>query len=202
MRYLRPFYGYDSQDAEALAAALNKSKGTQLKGYAELVRTIQDLNYLATGGAPWKRFRDQQHKAEIEKHLGADYAFITKDDELFASGPEKIPELLILRLNDNLEKYAYRAEISQWHKNDLTIEWKHTSPEASRIYLILRLAECGLLVRVRQCERCGDWFYAKRDRARFCKKQCAKLHWQTSETGKAKRQKYLREYMREYRKAK
>jgi hypothetical protein len=204
MRHIRPFYSYDSQDAEFLASALNKIKGTEPEHYAEAVGIIRDYNYLATGRAPWKRFRDRQHKAEIDKHLGAgeEYAFISSDDELFASDPEKIPELVALRLTAHLDKYRYRAEVIEWHNGNVTTEMKSASPGSARIYKVMRLAECGLLVRVRQCERCGDWFYAKRDRARFCKKMCARLHWQTSETGKAKRKKYLREYMRDYRQGK
>jgi hypothetical protein len=200
MRYIRPFYSYDSQDAESFAAGLNKGKKTAPERYSELVPIIQDLNDLATGGMiACNEFRDQREKSRIEKHFGKNYSVMI-DDRIFVSDPSDVAEFAIRRLNRRLEKYAYRAEVIQWHKNELNIEWKHASPGASRIYMVLRLAESGLLVRVRQCERCGDWFYAKRDRTRFCKKVCAQLQWQSSETGKAKRKEYLREYMREYRK--
>jgi hypothetical protein len=200
MARVRPFYSYDGEDAESLASSLNKGKRTEPERYSELVRIIRDLNDLATGGTiACNEFRDHREKSRIEKHFGKNYSVMI-DDRIFASDPSDVAEFAIQRLNRRLEKYAYRAEVIQWHKNELNIEWKHASPGASRIYMVLRLAESGLLVRVRQCERCGDWFYAKRDRTRFCKKVCAQLQWQSSETGKAKRKEYLREYMREYRK--
>jgi hypothetical protein len=200
MARLRPFYSYDSQDAESLASALNKSKRIEPKRYAELVRIIRDLNALATGGTiACNEFRDQREKRRFEKHWGKKYSVII-DDRIFASRASDVAELAVQRLNLYLERFKYHAEIIQWHKNELNIEWKHASPGASLIYMVVRLAECGLLVRLRQCERCGDWFYAKRDGTRFCKKVCAQLQWQSSETGKAKRKKYLRDYMRDYRK--
>jgi hypothetical protein len=194
----------DKRDAEDLAATLNFGKRKKPERYAELVPIIQDLNNLATGSAiGYNDFPDQEEKKRFEKHFGKDYSLVIggKDGDLriFASDRKYVPELAVSRLNARLEKYSYLAEVG-FRKGKLNVNWRTTSTTGSLFHEILELAERGLLVRVRLCERCGDWFYAKQDRTRFCKKTCAKLHWQSSETAKANRRKYIRKYMRKYRK--
>jgi hypothetical protein len=203
MRDLRPPYRYDAIDAESFAHGLNEAKKSKSNRYAEMVRIVRDLNDLAAGRAiSHNLFRDQKHKRQIERHFGKKYSLVI-DEDIFASDPKDVPKLAIARLNHRLEKYTYRAEINEGlRENELCIEWKRGSPGSPAVYLVLRLAESGLLARVRQCERCGDWFFAKRSIARFCKKTCAKLHWNASEAGRSERRKYMRTYMQKYRKGK
>ena len=61
------------------------------------------------------------------------------------------------------------------------------SRAAEMIFRIVRLGERGLLARVRTCNRCKRWFYAKFNHQRFCGKRCQLLHYQTSEEWKMRR---------------
>jgi hypothetical protein len=207
MSQIRPVYGgEDKRAAQDLAEFLNSGKRKRPERYADLVPIIQDLNNLATGRAiGYNNFLDQEEKTRFKKTFGSEnnYSLVVqgKDGSLriFVSDPKYVPELAVKRLNTRLEKYSYLAEVA-FRKGKLNVNWRTTGTSGSLVHEVLELAERGLLVRVRLCERCGDWFYAKQNRTRFCTKTCAKLHWQSSETAKAKRRKYIRKYMRKYRK--
>jgi hypothetical protein len=208
MSQIRPVYSArDKRDAQNIAGvvihALNfgpKRAEPQRTELCELGPIVKDLNDLATGTAVgYNEFIDQEEKKRFQKHWGNDYSLVL-DGRIFASDRKDVPELAVTRLNGRLEKYLYRPEIQYFSKGKLNVNWETTSAIGSFVHLILELAERGLLARVRVCERCGNWFYAKQDRTRFCRKMCAKLHWQSSETAKAKRRKYNRKYMRKYRK--
>src|SRR6185437_10950530 len=43
-----------------------------------------------------------------------------------------------------------------------------------------------------RCERCGDWFYAGREGARFCKPACRVISHAQTEEGRAERALYMR----------
>jgi len=58
---------------------------------------------------------------------------------------------------------------------------------AEMVFRIVRLGERGLLGRVRACDRCKRWFYAKFNHQRFCGKKCQLQHYQTSEEWKRRR---------------
>jgi hypothetical protein len=203
MSQKRPVYSIeDKRDAQDIAGvvmhALNS--GRKRAELAELVPIVKDLNDLATGRAiGYNEFIDQEEKGRFQKRFGNHYSLVM-DGRIFASDRKDVPELAVARLNARLEKYLYLPEIRYFRKGKLNVNWGTTSAIGEFVHLILELAERGLLVRVRVCERCGNWFYAKQDRTRFCRKMCAKLHWQSSATAKARRRKYNRKYMRKYRK--
>jgi len=203
MSKIRPVYGVANED---FVAMLNRLKQSRPEAYAEVAPIIDELNNLATGGTiSYNDFADQEEKSLFKEHFRKTYSLVMrgKGDSLriFASDPKYVPELAFARLKLRLEKYPLLAEPKSFRKGKLDVDWNTpTSTIGSLIHKILELAQRGSLVRVRQCARCGDWFYAQRYRTRFCKKMCAKLHWQSSEIGKAKRRKYIRTYMRKYRK--
>ena len=202
MSQIRPVYSVeDKRAAKDLAAGLNLVRRKRPVRYAELVLIIEDLNSIATRKPiAHNIFRDKLEKTVFKKTFSRPFALVVDSDRIFASNPKYVPGLAIRRLNARLEQYSYSAEVELSRKGKFTVNWRTTSASGSRVHEILELAKRGLLVRVRQCEQCGDWFYAKQDRTRFCKKACAKLHWQSSEVGRAKRRKYIRKYMRKYRK--
>jgi hypothetical protein len=207
MLQIRPVYSLeDKRAAKDLAAGLNFVRKKRPERYAELVPIIADLNDVATGRAiAYNEFRDRKEETLFRKYHRRDYSLVVEGKDgsfrIFASDPKYVPELAITRLNARLrDKNTFPEVEAPRSRGKLKVNWRSTSGIGSRVHEILELAERGLLVRVRQCERCGDWFYAKQDRTRFCKKTCAKLYWQSSETGKAKRRKYIRKYMRKYRK--
>jgi hypothetical protein len=58
---------------------------------------------------------------------------------------------------------------------------------ANLLFVIIRLAERGLLRRVRPCLRCTRLFFARFNHQRFCKTKCQVLHYQTGEYWKQHR---------------
>ena len=42
------------------------------------------------------------------------------------------------------------------------------------------------------CERCGDWFFAGRDGAKFCRRSCSEMSRQQTDEGRAARARYMR----------
>lgn len=62
--------------------------------------------------------------------------------------------------------------------------------------LIFDAATRGQLGLLRKCDSCGDWFARSRDDHRFCSASCREKWFRSSETGKANRAKFMREYRR------
>jgi len=60
--------------------------------------------------------------------------------------------------------------------------------------MILELARAGWLNRLRRCQRCHNWLYAKFRHQTFCSTKCQQKHYAQSEEWKAKRREYMREY--------
>ncbi len=58
---------------------------------------------------------------------------------------------------------------------------------AAMLSVLVRLAEHGLLRRLRPCLRCSSWLFAKFNHQRFCGKHCQTLHYQTGEYWKQRR---------------
>ena len=74
------------------------------------------------------------------------------------------------------EESAWENETVQWLISELP-----TSPQGT-----------GAFAHFAHCERCGDWFYAGRDGARFCRAACrVASHAQTDE-GRSERAAYMR----------
>ena len=56
------------------------------------------------------------------------------------------------------------------------------------------LAVIGQLRRVRECNVCRRWFFARRDDQGFCSPSCREKDWRTSPRGRTKRAAYMRGY--------
>lgn len=104
-----------------------------------------------------------------------------------------------MRLNQRLEKYLFAVQVQMGRSQRVTVTWEGRATISTFIYWAIRLAEFGLLKRVRQCPQCGKWFAAVRRTKRFCSAGCIKLGWQASDVGKEKRRAYMRKYMQKYR---
>jgi hypothetical protein len=105
-------------------------------------------------------------------------------------------------LNDRIERQLsrYTLKVKTVHVEDegkyktfaepkWTFGWysRAGARAAEMIFGIVRLGERGLLARVRRCDRCDRWFYAKFNHQRFCGKKCQLQHYQTSEEWKRRR---------------
>ena len=59
--------------------------------------------------------------------------------------------------------------------------------------LVHDFAAAGLLRSVRECDFCQDWYFARKEDQRFDKLSCRERYHRSSEEGKAKRAKYMRD---------
>jgi hypothetical protein len=63
-------------------------------------------------------------------------------------------------------------------------------------FLLFQLQR-GMIFYFRKCLSCHDWFFAITDRQQFCSDRCRKKHASQSETFKARRRSYMREYRKQ-----
>src|SRR6266568_7376998 len=95
------------------------------------------------------------------------------------------------KIDSELSRYALRVKTLHVqdegkHKTFAEPKWifgwysSAGARAAEMIFRIVRLGERGLLARVRTCNRCKRWFYAKFNHQRFCGKKCQLQHYQTS----------------------
>jgi hypothetical protein len=61
---------------------------------------------------------------------------------------------------------------------------------------LFSLADQGLLDRVRQCQKCNRWFFARFDHQRSCSEKCRIKYFRSSEKWKEHRRKKMKEYYR------
>jgi len=112
-----------------------------------------------------------------------------------------------IALNERIDRHLsrYTLKVRTIHPQDggkyktfaepkWTFGWySHSGARAAEmIFRLVRLAERGLLARIRKCTRCNKWFYAKFNHQRFCGKKCQLQHYQTSEEWKERRRERYR----------
>jgi hypothetical protein len=81
-----------------------------------------------------------------------------------------------------------------WKGNDSRREegLRFVAPEA--LELILKLTQTGDLTRLRQCNQCQKWLFARFRHQTFCSTQCQQRNYTQSDTWKAHRRAYMRRY--------
>ena len=123
--------------------------------------------------------RDLNTSAEIFIRTGVpDTALVDRIDREFARYPLTVQQVHV----QDEGRYKTFAE-PKWF-----FGWAAPGRRAAEmIFAIVRLGERGLLGRLRNCTRCGRWFYAKFNHQRFCSKKCQLQHYQTSEEWKMRR---------------
>lgn len=66
------------------------------------------------------------------------------------------------------------------------------------VWAIIELVKAGLIHRLRRCELCNRWYFAKRESRRWCSEKCRRKHYLSTPRGKKKWRDYMRTYMAEY----
>jgi hypothetical protein len=66
--------------------------------------------------------------------------------------------------------------------------------ECHAVRAVMRLSELGALQKLKTCEECGLWFYARFEHQRFCTKSCQIKHHTSSERWKEYKRNKAREY--------
>jgi hypothetical protein len=69
-------------------------------------------------------------------------------------------------------------------------------PSSDAVLQIALLGGEGLLSRVRRCDACGRWFYARFRHQDFCKTRCQQTHYKRSPDWREHRRKYMQSYRR------
>jgi hypothetical protein len=65
--------------------------------------------------------------------------------------------------------------------------------EASALMKLIEISQSGYLDRVKTCEQCAEWFYAKFSHARFCTRACQQNHFRSSSEFKAHKAQYMKD---------
>lgn len=195
---------YDSMDGKILAGLLNGFKIRFPRRYTKCARLIREFEEIASGKPiPYNLFHDSKERTLFQQKKGR-RAYLVNGEMIFATDPRDVLALAIDRLNLRLERYltypVVNFEPKGRRKGRWTVEWESPSHVGNIVYRIVRLAEFGLLERMRQCRHCKEWYFAHHINMVFCSSACSKMHWQIGGAGKEYRRGYMRSYMRERRK--
>jgi hypothetical protein len=68
--------------------------------------------------------------------------------------------------------------------------------EQLRVEAVIELGQKRLLSRMRQCQQCAKWFYARFSHQGSCSAKCRQSHYKTSKAFREKRREYMRQYYR------
>jgi uncharacterized Zn finger protein (UPF0148 family) len=129
----------------------------------------------------------------------ADYNLDDPDQSAIATEATKIAE----EINALLCRYRWQSAIAVNTDGTVrqTVSWSFLNTEtawenATVHWLLSDLPQSprgkGACLHFSRCERCGDWFYAGREGARFCKPSCRVMSHVQTEEGRAERALYMR----------
>jgi hypothetical protein len=106
------------------------------------------------------------------------------------------------RLNDTLAAFTYAPQIDLQEFPEERVSWilvAEKSPIALlsvQVRCVLQLIEQGAILKIRRCQQCKVWFFARSSNQEYCKTSCRIKHL----TGTEKFKKHRREFMRKYNK--
>jgi len=94
-----------------------------------------------------------------------------------------------------------RVRWKRRHTKEPELAVSGLNPKSVAFVAMLKLSQAGLLGRVRRCEFCRMWLFARSHRQRFhsdgCREKAHRADRKTRE-GKAKRAQYMREYRKKW----
>jgi hypothetical protein len=102
------------------------------------------------------------------------------------------PELLLLPKPGTPNRWFPR-----WHAEGERSRTPNSLSEADALLRILLLAQNGNVHRLRECDDCGLWFFARFKHARFCSTECQQRNYRRSPEWRERRNEYMREYYRQ-----
>ena len=105
------------------------------------------------------------------------------------------------RLNQTMASFTYAPQVDPHEFYDgyrlsrsLVAEEPAIALFAPQVQWVLQLVEYGAILRVRTCEQCTTWYFARFSLQRFCTDSCRGKHFSGSDSFKAHRRKYMREW--------
>jgi hypothetical protein len=104
------------------------------------------------------------------------------------------------RLNKMLLSFTQAPWINLnefYEKNPIVWSVKDDSPAAlvaPQIGWFIELIKQGVILRIRRCQECSKWYFARFNHQQFCGDLCRGKHHAHTETFRENRRKYMREY--------
>ena len=175
---------YPGQDVgEKLALYLNKENSAD----ADRIREVFDFLYrdfvYARDSREWP-FPFPPRKASSEEE------FTRATEEYDDKRHQMLKEGFSFHINPLLTMKRRRVDfVFVFFASDL--HYKDQLKSGRILRYILHLGQNGLLDRVRPCEQCKKWFYAKTPWGKYCDKGCGDKYLRATEAGKEKRRKYM-----------
>jgi hypothetical protein len=65
---------------------------------------------------------------------------------------------------------------------------------SQQVRWVLQLMDQGAILKIRTCEQCTKWYFARISNQNFCSTACRGKHFSRTEGFKEKRRKYMRDY--------
>jgi hypothetical protein len=106
------------------------------------------------------------------------------------------------RLNKRLLSFTHAPliELNEFYEgNPITWNVAEDSPVAplgSQIGWFIELIKQGVILKIRRCQQCGKWYFARFSHQEFCNGLCRAKHHAGTEAFKERRRKYMRDYYR------
>jgi hypothetical protein len=107
------------------------------------------------------------------------------------------------RLNETLATFTHAPQIDLHEFYDAKrVSWTIVTEQSPiallsvQIRCILRLINDEAILKIRKCEQCAKWYFARISNQNFCSSACRGKHFSRTEAFKKKRRKYMRDYYR------
>src|SRR5215472_1087779 len=134
---------------------------------------------------------DDRKQSSVRKSVARLITMMNSNADMFVQHAKADP-VLTKHIDQELSKYRFQVETvhvqdsgryKAFSEQRWLFRWtcKQGQRVAAMMLAVVRLAELGLLRRLRPCIRCSRWFFAKFNHQRFCGKRCQELHYQTGE---------------------
>ena len=170
-------------EGKLLAGMLNRFQGTtDGKRVASLLGDMQQLEESAPSVKQKARPRAARQPGDVARFVQT-YAKI---------GP------VLARVNTELAGTPQKLQLTITSGGRVDIDWMRGRGNALRpedaMWPMLQLVRQGYLNRVRHCELCRKWFYARFRHQTFCGTICQQKHYRSSSEWKAHRSEWMRDY--------
>jgi hypothetical protein len=185
----------------------NKLNGaTPSPGVAKVRTLIEGLKALYENGTKLESFCLEQKlmrssRGPFDSSPFSDYDVSHPEVSALAEEIERIKNVLselLVRLNSNGTLY----QTLRWPNSNEDIAWENSTIHWLISQLPTSPQQKGPFAYFTHCERCGDWFYAGREGAKFCRAACRVMSHAQTDEGKAARAQYMRELRKQERERK
>lgn len=183
----------------ALAAWLNSDFSSEAGARADVSKAIRDMNNLEVEYEWVRQVHEdwQAHPSEETAHN-----FYEAQSHVRPRGLRRLFQKVKARMTlapgaspfDKWEIEWTYSERDALSFHEAAQQWLFGMDAHKAVGCLIKLAEAGLVGRMRQCWNCQKWIYAKFERQRFCSGPCREKAFRGSAEGKRKRREYMQGY--------